>query len=353
MKKIIAAALLICAMLVFVSCGEERSVRTVEINEAGELIIIFSDGTVSNAGFVKGDTGDAGENGRDGVDGTDGRDGRDGVDGEKGEQGLVGADGLSGRSVKRIYADKEGDLVVTYSDGETDRVDMSGAVYLFGGYLNDEKGLSWALYNGGFLYISGEGETRDYEEGEAPWTVLLPLIKAVYIDNNASITLDGELMSGISPDIIFYSNELTTMWVDMAVEAPIFATAEGAAENSGAEAVTYLPLGSEMSVVELCDTYAKIVYEGEYAYVALKYVRADNGSVVYEDVDFNLQVSGSSGATLRYFPDAMSDNKYGGGSLPYGTVIKCTGVSVNRNWYRVSYEGKTLYVYNSVVTKIS
>lgn len=352
MKKIIAILLSLCALLVFCSCEkeEERSVRTIEINEAGELIIIFSDGSKSNAGLVKGDKGDAGEkgaDGADGVDGVDGKDGKDGEDGSDGERGPVGADGYSGRSINRVSADGNGALVIAYSDGKTESVELLGSVYMFGGYLNAEKTVSWALYNGGFLHISGEGTTDDYEEDNTPWAVVTSLISAVLVEDSEGLVIDAELLSAFDQSIIHYVEKTTPMWVDMAVEAPVFSTPEEALSPDGATPKAMLPLGTEMAVAELRDDYARIIYNGEYAYIERKYVRPDNGSVVYNNVDMKLKVTGENGAVLRYFPDTASDNKYA--SLSKGSVITCTGVSVNKNWYRVLYEGEILYVYNTVV----
>lgn len=353
MKKLIAILLCACALLIFCSCEkkEERSVRTVEINEAGELIVIFSDGSTSNVGRVKGDTGEKGEKGEDGVDGVNGKDGINGIDGKDGaagQKGAVGADGHGGRSIDSVSADKEGNLVIAYSDGKTERVDLLGAVYMFGGYLNEEKTARWALYNGGLLYIYGEGATLDYDEDNVPWAVVRSMITAVLVDNSAGLTLDGELLLGIDPHIVHYVEKTTPAWVDMAVEAPAYATVEDALAPDGKTPVAVLPLGTEMAVVEQNEDYAKILYNGGHAYIAKKYVRPDNGSVVYKSVDIKLNVTGESGATLRYFPDTASDNKYA--SLSKGAVLTCTGVSMNGNWYRVIYEGEVLYVYGTVVS---
>lgn len=355
MKKIIAIGMTLFVLLfLFASCkNEERSVRTVEINEAGELIIIFSDGSVSNAGLVKGDkgdTGERGEDGRDGIDGKDGRDGVDGKDGEAGEKGEVGADGHSGRSINKVSADGEGDLLITYSDGKTEKVELLGAVYMFGGYLNEEKTAQWALYNGGFLHIFGEGTTYDYEADNTPWVVVSSMISAVFVDTSSGLVLDAELLSGIDQSKIHYVEKTTTMWVDMAVAAPVFATPEEALSPHNATPVAQLPLGNEIAVIELNTDYAKILYNGEYAYIAKKYVRANNGSVVYTNEDIKLEVTGDNGAALRYFPDTSSDNKYA--SVSRGTRLTCTGISMNKNWYRVLYEGEVLYVYTSVVTPV-
>ncbi len=335
--------------------------RTVEINDKGELIIVFTDGTTTNAGVVKGEKGDAGADGVDGKDGANGQNGADGKDGQNGAQGiqgLKGTEGRDGRSVESMTADGSGNLLVTYSDGKTETVQLLGALYLFGGFLNADKTAAWALYNGGILYIGGEGETDLYADGSAPWSAVISLISAVYVDTSEGLVLDDTLLSGIDPDIIIYPDngpQTTTMWVDMAVAAPIYATAEEALSPEGATPIAELPLGAEIEVVEVNEKYASIIYNGEYAYIARVYVRDNNGSVVYELPEGFTQIKvtneNGNGAALRTFPDTYSDNVYE--TVPNDTVLNCTGVSMNGNWYRVSYEGETLYVYKKVVSPIA
>ena len=76
----------------------------------------------------KGDTGAPGKNGADGKNGVDGKDGKQGPKGDKGDKGDTGApgkngvdgqDGKDGRGVKSFEVNDEGHLMVTYSDGET------------------------------------------------------------------------------------------------------------------------------------------------------------------------------------------------------------------------------------------
>lgn len=362
MKRIIAVIIMLCTLILLVSCGgarEPREVRTIEINENGELIVIFTDGTKSNAGVVKGEKGDAGENGedgRDGVDGKDGRDGEDGKDGEKGDQGLRGTEGRDGRSIESVEVDAEGRLVIEYDDGKTDTLELVSSLCLFGGFLNDERTVAWALYSGGVLMIGGEGSTYDYREGEAPWTAVIPMINLVYVNYTEELVLDGELLYGIDPEIIIYSErapETTAMWVDMAVEAPVFATAEDAVAPDGKTPVAMLPLGTKIDVTKLTDEYAEIYYNDQYVYIARKYVRDNDGSVVFNTpVDFmQIEVTGAGGAALRIFPDTVEAEAYA--TLPKGSILNCTGISVNKNWYRVSYEGNTLYVYKTVVTPVT
>ena len=159
-----------------------RGVKSFEVNDAGHLIVTYSDGETADLGKVtgedgadgeqgpkgdKGDTGKPGKDGRDGIDGkdgvdgkpgkdgadgkqgpkgdkgdtgADGRDGKDGVDGKpgkdgadgkqgpKGDKGDTGADGrdgkdgtagTDGRGIAEAAVNKNGELVLTYTDGET------------------------------------------------------------------------------------------------------------------------------------------------------------------------------------------------------------------------------------------
>ena len=365
MKKIIAALLVMCSLLLLCSCEfeseEPRGVRMVEINEKGELIIIFTDGTTTNVGVVKGEKGDAGENGADGQDGVDGKDGKDGKDGEdgkdgaKGEQGIMGIEGRDGRSIESITTDAAGNLVITYSDEKTETVELMGALYLFGGFLNGEGTAAWALYNGGLLVIGGEGETNDYKAGDAPWTAVIPMVAAVYVDTSNGLQLDTDLLSGIDPSIIKYSSgeQTTTVWVDKAVEAPIYDSPEKIGDEN-ATPLEYLKLGETMQMVTINDEYATIIYNGGYAYIAEIHVRDNPDSVVFSTPsDFTqIRVTGNYGADLRWYPDVYSDNKYTSAPIPNGTVLNCDGISQNEWWYRVSYNGERLYVYKSVVTPI-
>ena len=99
-----------------------RGIANLEVNEDGELMVTYSDGETQNLGRV------AGADGQDGTDGVDGKDGEQGQKGDKGDKGDTGAagkngvdgqDGKDGRGVKSFEVNDEGHLMVTYSDGET------------------------------------------------------------------------------------------------------------------------------------------------------------------------------------------------------------------------------------------
>ncbi len=72
-----AVCLLLSVSLAFSSCdfAENFGIVNAKINEKGELVLVYGNGTEQNLGTV------VGQDGEDGADGTDGADGRDGEDG--------------------------------------------------------------------------------------------------------------------------------------------------------------------------------------------------------------------------------------------------------------------------------
>ena len=95
--------------------NDGRGIESVAINEDGELIVHYNDGHAENAGKVNGTSG---EDGADGADGKDGAAGKDGQDGEKGDKGETGA---AGRGVAGFEV-VDGELEVTYTDGTSQKV---------------------------------------------------------------------------------------------------------------------------------------------------------------------------------------------------------------------------------------
>ena len=88
MRKLISViCLFLCLTLGLSSCTEAVSVIGAEINDRGELVLIYNDGTEQNLGVV---VGSDGKDGVDGVNGTDGADGKDGVDGADGALTITG-----------------------------------------------------------------------------------------------------------------------------------------------------------------------------------------------------------------------------------------------------------------------
>ena len=73
MKKCLLS-IAICLLLVvgvlfcLVSCGATKTIESANVNEKGELILTYTDGSTENLGVVKGDKGDKGEQGDAGND---------------------------------------------------------------------------------------------------------------------------------------------------------------------------------------------------------------------------------------------------------------------------------------------
>ena len=95
-RKLYALLLSVCMVFItvfsFTSCFSEEPSGIVEarINDDGELIVIFQDGSEKSLGKV------VGQDGADGKDGINGKDGTNGVDGTNGKDGINGTDGTNG-----------------------------------------------------------------------------------------------------------------------------------------------------------------------------------------------------------------------------------------------------------------
>ena len=75
------------------------------VDENGNLIITLTDGTVYNLGNVTGAKGDKGDAGKDGQDGQNGQDGSN------------GSNGLNGTGIQSAHIDADGNLIITFTDG--------------------------------------------------------------------------------------------------------------------------------------------------------------------------------------------------------------------------------------------
>lgn len=175
------------------------------INEKGELVLTYTNGETANLGGVVGKDGRDGKNGADGKDGRDGTDGTSGTDGisisaavinESGElvisysdgttanlgkivgsdgingvNGTNGTDGKDGISVSSAEINSEGELVLSFSNGQRANV---GAVVGAKGEKGDkgERGLQGAKGEKGDKGDQGiQGEKGDQgvqgEKGDA------------------------------------------------------------------------------------------------------------------------------------------------------------------------------------------
>lgn len=111
-----------------------KGISSASINENGQLLLTFSDGSTVNLDKIVGTNGVDGQNGKDGLNGKDGRDGVDGAKGDKGDKGDAGADGkngldgrdgvngtdgLDGVGISTIVVTDDGNLDITLSNGTT------------------------------------------------------------------------------------------------------------------------------------------------------------------------------------------------------------------------------------------
>ncbi len=148
-KNIITSILLSVLMAVtlslgFTSCGsdeeEPKTIVSTAINEAGELIINYSDGSFENLGVV------VGKDGADGIDGADGKDGIDGSDG-KDSTDITSLANKIVRSAVRVSC--------TFTvDGEESSSGGAGVIYR----LDKENGDAYIITNYHVIYNSQSKE---------------------------------------------------------------------------------------------------------------------------------------------------------------------------------------------------
>ncbi len=362
MKKIISWVVIFASLFLLVSCltscnsSKPRDISTVSIDEEGKLVVRFTDGSTSVLGVVVGKDGADGQDGKDGAAGKDGlngkdgaagvagqngKDGKDGKDGEVGPKGENGTPGKDGKEIASITLNSKNELEITYNDATQTTVSLA-TLYLFGGTCGE--GVQWGLFAGGMLILAGSGTAENYEAGQAPWSFLKACISAVCYES--SITLGANTLADFSPEIIHELKVPQTedVWVDMAVEAPL-RSSESLTDDSNI--ITMLPLGTNLKRLEKGEKVSKVVYQNAEAYIENRFLAEKPGSVVYNETDDTITITGQSGANLRSYPDAtQSENIIV--NVPKGTVLKRTGVSQNGNWSRVEYQGKVLYCYHTV-----
>ena len=94
-KGVLVLAVLAIGISSFGGCSQSEPVgiKKAYINDDGELVISYTDGTKDKLGVVVGEDGKDGADGKDGTDGADGKDGADGADGKDGVDGTDGEDG--------------------------------------------------------------------------------------------------------------------------------------------------------------------------------------------------------------------------------------------------------------------
>ena len=152
-KKVLFVMALVCILALgaclLAACNQEQTptVTNAIINEAGELVLIYSDGSAQNLGVITGEQGPQGEQGEQGEQGIQGVSvtgaeinekgelilsfsdgstqnlgvvtGAQGPQGDKGDQGDKGEQGIQGVSVTGAEINDKGELILSYSDGRT------------------------------------------------------------------------------------------------------------------------------------------------------------------------------------------------------------------------------------------
>ena len=145
MKKIVCVILL-ALILVFtlVSCANSKGIESVLINENGELILVYTDGSSDNLGIIKGEKGEQGVQGDPGIPGDKGNDGAtptiqissDGywiINGVKTEHKAIGTDGKDGT---------DGTPGTNGSDGFTPTIEISADGYwIINGVKTEHKAI--------------------------------------------------------------------------------------------------------------------------------------------------------------------------------------------------------------------
>ena len=158
-----------------------------EINDAGELVFTYSDGTTENLGVVVGADGKDGANGSDGADGKDGTDGQDGVSCTHSWDGttltVTSASGTSS-------VDLKGDKGDTGTQGEKGEQGVQG--------IQGEKGTD------GYTPVKGVDYWTDVEKAAIVAEVIdsvkveYPEAHVIYgdVDSDNNIIIHGELPEG-------------------------------------------------------------------------------------------------------------------------------------------------------------
>ncbi len=128
LTAILSLATGICCLGAFTACNSNSAAWSdVYVNDNGELVISFEDGTEKNLGVIVGTDGTDGTNGTNGIDGVDGVDGADGKDGKDGIDGIDGTNAVNITDIESnaVYADN-GDIeftfVFTFDDDTTKEV---------------------------------------------------------------------------------------------------------------------------------------------------------------------------------------------------------------------------------------
>ena len=182
----------LCLLVIFSfalsSCdmADAAGIVDAQINDNGELILIYGDGTEQNLGVVVG---------QDGADGADGADGEDGADGQNGADGDAGADGA------------DGSLVITTAGSSIPAASAKGLRSAVSIVCNFQA----TVQQGGWWPGSGS-ITQEYSSAGSG--VIFQMDKAegdAFIMTNYHVVYDAssQTENGISDDISVYGFNIT------------------------------------------------------------------------------------------------------------------------------------------------
>ena len=211
MKNFISViCLLLCLTFGFSSCTEAVSVIGAEINDQGELVLIYSNGTEQNLGVVVGDDGKDSVDGINGTDGIDGKDGKDGADGSltiTGNAGSVTAASSKGlRSAVSIICNftatvQQGGWRPGSSSSTTKEYSSAGSGVIY--QMNKEEGNAFIITNYHVVYDASSNTTNGISDDISIYLYGSELedkaIKATYVGGSlyydiAVLHVDGSEM---------------------------------------------------------------------------------------------------------------------------------------------------------------
>ena len=201
-------SLLCCFLFALTSCKSDKAsgVVNAQINDSGELILIYQDGTEQNLGVV---VGKDGSDGKDGEDGSDGKDGALVVDGNESNISVASSKGL--RSAVSIVCSfkanvPQGSWYPGYGGTTTKEYSSAGSGVIY--KMNKDEGDAFIITNYHVVYDASSntenGISRDisvYLYGSASED---DAIKATYV--GGSIYYDIAVLRVEDSEIIKNSN---------------------------------------------------------------------------------------------------------------------------------------------------
>lgn len=265
--------------------NEVNGIISAEINENGELIISYSDGTEQNLGVVVGKDGINGVDGKDGIDGVDGVDGKDGIDGADGLNGVDGKDGVDG---------------VDGKDG-VDGVDGKDGI-------NGKDGVNG---KDGSLIISGEGSSISTATARG----LLSSVSILCSFPIESESSDEEADTLAAGSGVIYKLDSVSGSAFIITNYHVVYSAKSTTENGISDNISVYLYGSEINTLAIPATYIG----GSMNYdIAVLYI--ENSDILKASCAKEITVSNSDEVILGETAIAIGNPQGAGISATYGVV---------------------------------